>query len=267
MAAPIVAMIHHPLAHESGLDAGLRAHFLETERANLTHTAHVLVPSPHTAALLQSDYGVEASRITIVRPGTDRPGVDLSCGQRAKATSPLILSVGIAHPRKGHDILLRALSMLLHRDWQAVIIGSRYDEGHARALDALHAYLGLAGRVKLAGRVSADELAQNYADAQIFALATRYEGYGIVFDEALSYGLPIVSCNTGAVPDTVPSTAGLLVPAENADAFANALDRMLTDVDLRGAMAQASSRFGAALPSWDDAAALVGTVLDRLVRL
>jgi glycosyltransferase involved in cell wall biosynthesis len=259
MAAPVVAMIHHPLAHESGLEPGLRAHLLKTERANLTHTAHVLVPSPHTAALLMSDYGVAPSHITIVRPGTDRP-----LGNAAKATPPLILSVGIAHPRKGHDILLRALSQLLHRDWQAVIIGSRYDEAYACTLDALHASLGLAGRVTLAGRVSDKELAQHYGAAQIFALATRYEGYGIVFDEALSYGLPIVSCRTGAVPDTVPDSAGLLVPPADADAFAQALDQMLTDPKLRLSMAGAAAGFGAALPGWDDTAALAGAVLDRL---
>ncbi len=259
MKAPIVAMIHHPLALESGLEPGLRAHLFQTERANLAHAVHVLVPSPHTAALLVSDYGVAQARITIVRPGTDRPA------QTPTVTaSPLILSVGIQHPRKGHDILLRALSLLLHRDWQAVIVGSRYDEGYSRELEVLHASLGLAGRVTLAGRVSADDLARHYCMASIFALATRYEGYGIVFDEALSYGLPIVSCKTGAVPDTVPATAGLLVTPGDAEAFAQALDQMLTDPDLRGTMARASAGFGAALPAWADTAAVAGAVLDGL---
>ncbi len=261
MQAPIVAMIHHPLAHESGLDPGLRTHLLQTERANLTYATHVLVPSPHTAALLISDYSVAPSRITIARPGTDRPA-----RHSGKASPPLILSVGIQHPRKGHDILLRALAQLLHRDWQAVIIGSRYDEEHALELDALHAKLGLVGRVTLAGRVSADELARNYGAASIFALATRYEGYGIVFDEALSYGLPIVSSHTGAVPDTVPASAGLLVSPGNADAFAKAIDRMLTDPKLRDAKALAAARFGAELPTWADTAAVGGAVLDCLSR-
>ena len=260
MKAPIVAMIHHPLAHESGLDPGLRAHLFQTERDNLIHAAHVLVPSPHTTALLQSDYGVAPGRITIARPGTDRPVLN-----RPKTVPPLILSVGIQHPRKGHDILLRALSQLLHHDWQAVIVGSAYDPAHAQQLATLHKDFGLAGRVTLAGRVSADDLAQHYARATIFALATRYEGYGIVFDEALSYGLPIVSCKTGAVPDTVPASAGLLVPPDDPDAIAQALEQMLTNPILRDTMAQASRRFGAALPGWADTAASAGAVLDRSV--
>lgn len=261
MAAPIVAMIHHPLAHETGLPPDLRAHLLRTERDNLTHTAHVLVPSPHTAALLVSDYGVTVDRITIARPGTDRPSLPPLA---RRADPPLILSVGIQHPRKGHDVLLRALARLMDRDWQAVIVGGRYDPDHAHALEVLHAELGLGLRVRLAGRVPADALAALYQSATIFALATRYEGYGIVFDEAMACGLPIVTCRTGAVPDTVPASAGLLAAPDDPAAFAAALDRMLRDAPLRQGMAQASAGFGAALPGWHDTARRAGEVLDRL---
>jgi len=259
MAAPVVAMLHHPLAHESGLDPALRAHLYRTERDNLTHAAHVLVPSPHTAALLQSDYGVAPARITIAQPGTDRPP-----RQAVPSDPPLILSVGIQHPRKGHDILLRALAQVTDLDWQAVIIGSRYDAAHAGALDVLHASLGLGDRVRLAGRVSQQVLADHYARASVFALATRYEGYGIVFDEAMAHGLPILSCRTGAVPDTVPAEAGLLVTPEDPAAFAAGLRRMLTQGSERAAMARAAARLGAALPSWDDTARVAGRVLDQL---
>ena len=96
--APIVAMVHHPLALESGLDEARREHLFRTERDNLALAAHVLVPSPHTAEILATRYGVAAERITIARPGTDLPG-----GAPAPVDPPLILSVGIQHARKGHD--------------------------------------------------------------------------------------------------------------------------------------------------------------------
>ncbi len=254
--APIVAMIHHPLALESGLSEDRRAHLFATERDNLALASHALVPSPHTAKILAADYAVPPERITIARPGTDRP-----TGTSDPVDPPLILSVGIQHPRKGHDVLLRALAQLTDLAWQTVIVGSAYDARHAKDLDDLRAELGLAGRVKMAGKVPSEELTRLYREASIFALATRYEGYGIVFDEALSYGLPIVSCRTGAVPDTVPADAGLLVAPDDPDQFARALRALLVDTDKRKDLARASHAAGLSLPTWEDTARVASQVL------
>jgi glycosyltransferase involved in cell wall biosynthesis len=174
------------------------------------------------------------------------------------------VSVGIQHPRKGHDILLAALAKLRHLDWSAVIVGAVYDAAHSAELMSLHASLGLGHRVRFAGEVSASELDRLYRSATLFSLATRYEGYGIVFDEALSYGLPIVSCAVGAVPETVPASAGVLVTPEDPDALAAALTRLLTDARYRGRLAAAATRAGADLPQWPHTAALVGDLLDGL---
>jgi glycosyltransferase involved in cell wall biosynthesis len=256
---PIVAMIHHPLAHESALSEARRAHLYRTERDNLRLVRHVLVPSPHTAAILTAEYDVAPDRITIVRPGTDRPR-----GRSAPVDPPLILSVGIQHPRKGHDILLRALAKVMDLDWTAVIVGGAYDPPHAVDLAALHASLVLGERVSFAGRVSAERLSEFYRSAALFALATRYEGYGIVFDEALAHGLPIVTCRTGAVPQTVPPDAGLLVPPEDSAAFAAAIRKLLEDHTMRARLAEAAAAAGAMLPGWDSVAATAGAVLDAL---
>ncbi|QBX36056.1 glycosyltransferase family 4 protein [Paracoccus liaowanqingii] len=259
--APIVAMIHHPLAQESALPADLADHLWRTERANLAHARHVLVPSPHTRAMLVERYGVAPERITVVRPGTDRPATALA---PAPVAPPLILSVGILHPRKGHDVLIAALAQLADLDWQAVIAGNPWDAAHVLALEDQIRDSGLGARLELAGRVAPERLAQLYAQASIFALATRYEGYGIVFDEALSHGLPIVSTRTGAVPDTVPQDAGLLVAPDDVPALAQALRRLLEDPSERSARAAAAARAGAALPGWPDTARLAGQVLDAL---
>jgi glycosyltransferase involved in cell wall biosynthesis len=103
-----------------------------------------------------------------------------------------------------------------------------------------------------------------YRTASIFALATRFEGYGLVFDEALAHGLPIVSCRTGAVPQTVPAAAGRLVAPDDAGAFADALADLLRDEEEYAARAEAAAVAGRKLPSWEDTAATAGRVLDRL---
>lgn len=263
VAAPLIAMIHHPLALETGLPPERARHLHRTEAANLALAAHVVVPSAHTARILATDYGVEAARITVAPPGFDRP----PAGGAAKDTPPLILSVGLLAERKGHDVLLAALGRIRLLPWRAEIAGPVHDAGVAAALVAQRDALGLAGRVTFRGSLDAAALEDAYARATIFALATRYEGYGMVLSEALLRGLPVVSCRTGAVPDTVPDGAGILVGVDDAVGFAAALERLLTDAPFRAGLTAAAAAGGAALPGWADTAAVIGGVIDRLGRL
>lgn len=261
--APVVALIHHPLAEESGLPDVRRNALFQSERDNLAAVRHVIVTSPHTARLLTSRYGVESGRITIARPGVDQPQDEASPAD-PPADPPLILSVGIAVPRKGHDVLLRALALMTNQSWDAVIVGEARNQDYAMGLEKLVSELGLTSRVRLAGRVPAEELARYYKSATVFALATRYEGHGIVFDEAMTYGLPVVSCAVGAVPDTVAQGAGLLVPAEDPDAFAAALRNMLVNEVERSAMAELSKQAGQRLPRWDQTVHAVANVIEEV---
>lgn len=257
IAAPIVALVHHPLAAETGLDPAEAVRLRRRERDNLRLARHILVPSPHTRAILMAEYGVAEERITVLLPGIDR----VAAVALPKAHPPLILSVGILHPRKGHDVLIKALGALDDLDWQAVIVGNPWDSAHVEALHRQVAASPVGRRIRLAGRVETEERDRLYAEASLFALATRYEGYGIVFNEALAQGLPIVSCRTGAVPDTVPGAAGLLVPVEDVAGFAGALRLLLTDDGFRTRMAAAARRAGAALPGWQETAARAAAVL------
>lgn len=258
LAAPIMALVHHPLAKESGISAAQRDTLFETERRNLSQSVHVIVPSPHTATILSSEYDVPTGRITIATPGIDQPG-----GSAQPTTPPLILSVGIQLPRKGHDVLLRALSDITDLNWHAVIVGAALDQDHANVLAGLRTSLGLEERVQLAGQLEREALGGLYQQASLFALATRYEGYGIVFDEALVHGLPIVSCNAGAVADTVPQNAGRLVPPDQPKAFATALRSLLSDPDALRACAGASAQAGKRRPGWDTTARRVAAALTQ----
>ena len=259
--APIVALVHHPLACENGLDAARAQELHQSERANLAHATQIIVPSPHTASLLTSDYSVPPERIHIARPGTDQP---FETAQ--PVDPPLILSVGIQLPRKGHDILLKALAGVTDLDWQAKIVGAPLDKPHAQELEGLRVALGLTDRVTLTGQIERENLGVLYREAHLFALATRFEGYGIVFDEALAHGLPIISCVAGAVPDTVPQNAGLLLPPDAPEAFADALRQVLDDANTHKDLATAARGAGRALSTWKDTAIIAAAALEKARR-
>lgn len=251
--APLFALVHHPLALEPGLAPELADAMERRERANLNLARHIFVTSPHTGSILEQNYGVASDRITVVRPGFKRPATVTA----PKADPPLILSVGLLAERKGHDILLRALAQIADLDWQADIVGRDHEKGMTARLTDLIQDLGLGGRVRLKGEMSTEALQSAYGRATLFALATRYEGYGIVFGEAMGHGLPIVSTRAGAVPETVGTQAGLLVPPEDPTAFAAALRQMLCHRQFRQSCASASLRASHALPSWTESAMLV----------
>ncbi|MGY9047949.1 MAG: glycosyltransferase family 4 protein, partial [Rhodobacterales bacterium] len=251
--APLFALVHHPLALEPGLDAAQARDMARREQANLDLARHIFVTSPHTGDLLHQSYGVSVDRITVVRPGFGPPVQ----GGAAKADPPLILSVGLLTQRKGHDVLLRALAQIADLNWQADIVGRDHEPSMTARLTALIDDLDLAPRVRLSGEVSSAALQARYCSATLFALATRYEGYGIVFGEAMGHGLPIISTRAGAVPETVGAEAGLLVAPDDADAFATALRRMLSEPALRDTCARASLRAASDLATWADSAVLV----------
>jgi glycosyltransferase involved in cell wall biosynthesis len=170
------------------------------------------------------------------------------------------VSVGSLTRRKGHDVLIAALERITDLPWTCRIVGSAdLDRETAEKLRHQLAASGVSERVELAGAV--DDVRAEFARADIFALATRYEGYGMVFAEAMAHGLPIVGCRVGAVADVVPGNAGFLVDADDPDAFAGALRRLLEDTDLRISMADAAAVEAAKLPSWHDTAARVSDFL------
>jgi glycosyltransferase involved in cell wall biosynthesis len=255
--APVVAMVHHPLGLENGLPGARARALLERERANLALAARIVVPSPHAARTFAQVLGADASRITVALPGID--GARLPA--RAERDVPLILSVGLLCRRKGHDVLLRALERVQDLPWTCAIVGKDYDPLVKAELQTLLPRLD--GRAELLGEVDDATLARLMREASLFALATRFEGYGLALAEALAGGLPIVTCRAGAVPETVGDGA-LLVPPEDEAALAEALRGVLTDGALRRDLAARAAREGLALPRWSDTAAAMGRVLDSL---
>lgn len=260
---PLVALVHHPLALETGLDAETAAHLRLSERAALSHAKAVIVTSRITAGTLATDYGVPASRITVAEPGTERAARATGSGNAERT----ILAVGAVSPRKGYDLLMDALGRLKGLDWTLVIAGAAdRDPAAAEALRRAIGRNGLGARVTLAGSLSQAALARLYGLADLFVMASLYEGYGMALAEAMAHGLPIVTTTGGAAAETVPDGAALKVPPGDVPALTAALGRALGDGALRASLAEAAWTVGQALPTWDDTARIVAGVIKEAAR-
>nr|WP_246547372.1 glycosyltransferase family 4 protein [Ancylobacter defluvii] len=250
---PLVALIHHPLALETGLSEVQHAQLVASEREALAEAAAIIVTSPTTAGILARDYSVDPEKLVVAVPGTEP-------SPRAKGTSepPRILAVGAVIPRKAYGVLVDALDNLRSRDWTCHIVGATdRDPGESRALRAKIAARGLESRIVLTGAIPDAALDGEYDAADIFVSSSLFEGYGMVLTEALARSLPIVATRAGAVPDTVPAEASLLVAPGDARVLAEAMGRLLDEPQLRRRMADAAWERARVLPRWKETAALV----------
>jgi glycosyltransferase involved in cell wall biosynthesis len=257
----LVALVHHPLALETGLSPEETKRLHASERGALSLARHAIATSAATARLLVADFGVPSQRLTVVRPGTDRVAVTA----RDNRTSVSLLSVGSVVPRKGYDVLVAALAKLTDLPWRAVIVGDRTRSPEtAQQLDGEIARLGLGERISFTGAIAPEGLSAYYEAADLFVLPSRFEGYGMAYAEAIAHGLPVIGTTAGAIPETVPAGAGVLIPPDDAEALATVLRQLIQNPQERRCLAQGASAAAAHFPSWDEQAALFGTVLESL---
>lgn len=256
---PLIALVHHPLALESGLSETEAEQFRASERAALAAAKRVVATSATTAQLLAADYGVPADRIVVARPGTD----PAPAAQGSNDGTVRLLAIGAVVRRKGFDVLIAALAMLRNLPWHLTIAGDRSRDPEAAAgLDADIARCGLGDRVAVLGAVPPARIAELYAGADLFTLASRFEGYGMAFSEAIAHGLPVIGTNAGAIPETVAPGAGLLVAPDDVAALALALRRAIQKPDERRRMAAVARAAAQTLPSWQDSAKIFARTLE-----
>lgn len=265
----IVALVHHPVALETGLEAADARRFADAERSALKFARRVITTSQWTARTLAAD-GVPVAQLRVVEPGVDRRKTRGSTDPKGgSATTPHdvlnLLCVGTLTPRKGHALLLEALNELRDRHWHLTCAGSLLrDPQTVAAIQHQIDRLSLRKRVSLLGDLDRDALERQYARADVFVLPSYLEGYGMALAEAVAHGLPVVSTTAGAIPETVPADAGVLVPPGDARALTKALGMVLDDSTRRAALAARARAARASLPTWATAATKFAAALDGL---
>jgi len=287
----LIALIHHPLALETGLEPDVARSLEESERKALHWVRHVIVTSESTRATLER-YAVDAACISVIKPGTDAvPSADplrsppplrspdpvpwatrrapMNCiegrsnGRMESGAGRLragsaggarqLLCVATITPRKGHALLIEALAGLRHLPWQLVCVGST--ERSPQTTQALRQQIrsaALSERVRLVGELASPALEECFAAAELFVLATHYEGYGMAVAEALAHGLPVIATRTGAIADLVVPEAGRVVEPGDCNSLRAALSEVLTNGHVYTALVAGARAARDRLPRWPE---------------
>jgi D-inositol-3-phosphate glycosyltransferase len=285
--APMVHMFH-TLGHmknmvardEDERELDLR---IQIERDLMQVTDSLVAANPSDRAHMVWYYNADPGKICTVPLG-----VDLSLFQPASTAdaraelgigpAPLILFVGRIEALKGIDTLLEALA-LLRAQWPAgaaaprlLIIGGelRPDErpaGELGRLVALRDELELGDHVDFIGAQPQEQLPSYYAAADVVAMPSLYESFGLVAVEAMACGTPVVASRVGGLAYTVQDgISGLLVPERDAAVLAAALGRVLSDPDLRARLGRGAATVAQRF-SWPSVADMVEQIYANLVEV
>jgi glycosyltransferase involved in cell wall biosynthesis len=254
---PVVAMVHElPSVAESatGKEREYEEPLLRSDR---------LISVSEIGGSILEDRGVPAQRIRVVPPGFDRFPTDGGAPVSGGTLRALCVAQWI--PRKGILDLVQAWALRERPGASLELVGETdADPVYAASVNAAIADMSDTSIV-VRGPVDDARLGDAYAAADLFVLPSRYEGYGIVYAEALAHGLPVVACKVGPVPELVGEEAALLVPPGDVEALSRALDLLLRDAALRDRMSAAARRRTGELPRWEDTAAGFLRVLNEAV--
>ncbi|MEM6678637.1 MAG: glycosyltransferase [Pseudomonadota bacterium] len=261
-AGPLAALVHHPLALETGLSPHDTARLAESERRALGAVDAVICTSETTAQTLVADYAIDRARLTVALPGIRKPGATRPA---IRAPGPVrLIAVGSLVPRKGHDLLIAALAPLASLSWTLTIIGDdTRDPAHAEALRAAAEAAGLTDRIRFLGATDGETVTALLAAADLFVSASHYEGFGMAPAEAVAAGLPVLCTEAGAIAEATAGAAQL-VPSGDAEALTAALATLIDDGEARAALATASQTAAPTLPDWQGAILAVTAALTPL---
>ncbi len=224
------------------------------------HAALVVAPSEFTRSEL-IELGFAPDRLAVAHLGTDPP-IDLSADdidRRIRALDlerPFVLTVGTVEPRKRIDRLVAAHALVRrdHPDLDLVVVGPR-GWGDVGNLDG-------AG-VRVTGALPWPAIDALYRRAVVCAIPSVYEGFGLPAVEAMHRGCPVVVASGSATAEVV-GNAGLVAPADDTDALAECIARVVDDAELRADLV-AAGRLRAQRWTWARCGAEHAAIFTRLV--
>jgi len=221
----------------------------QVEQQIMAQAQRIVATSPQENEFLQ-DLMPTQGTIDVIPCGTDLESLNTVPKAEARTAlglnpdAKIVLYVGRFAPHKGIDTLVRAVAKLVHapahpnlpgpETLELLLVGGNdadhLEDPECKRIQAIVQECELSRQTQFTGQVAHDRISLYYTAADICVIPSRYEPFGLVAIEAMACGTPVVASDVGGLRFTVmPEETGLLVPPEDVDGFAAAIQRVLAD--------------------------------------
>jgi len=254
LGVPFVSIVHHLASSERRAGIPGSADRI-AERSYLRSVDAFVFNGEVTRRAVQQLSGTVCAGI-VAPPGGDRLGcamTDAEAAARAADAPPLrVLFVGNLIPRKGLLTLLQALALSPRGEWQLTVVGSRtVDPAHARQVDRFVREHGLQHSVRMKDHLDDGQLADEFRAHHVLAVPSAYEGFGIVYLEAMGFGVvPVGSTSGGAGEVIEDGKSGFLAAPGNPRAVADIIQKLGANRDFLESCARAARKRFLQFPGW-----------------
>lgn len=266
---PLVSIVHHLRCSEP--------------RGRLSNAFYRLIERQYLAGVDGFVFNSETTRESVAglldglgkRPGVvATPAGDRFAGIQARLAalhSPpagrlSLLFVGSVIPRKGLHTLLQALARFPFENWRLDVVGRLdVEPAYVQAMQEYAERATWGNRVRFWGALDDEGLALRYAGSDLLVMPSTYEGFGIVYLEAMSFGLPAVGTTAGGAREIIQDGEnGLLVPPDDPAALARCLTMLHEDRNLLDQMSASARTRYEQFPTWSESAARIETFLEEI---
>ncbi len=268
---PVVSVVHHLRSNEYRPE-WQNAIYREIESSYLRSVGGLIFNSQTTRKAVEGLIGELTGHWEVAYPAGDRfkPSIsETEIEKRASEPGPLrVLFIGNVIQRKALRILIEALTLLVKKDWRLTAVGSlQVEPGYVKKVYRQIELEQVADRVTLTGAVSDAELAELLLTHQVLVVPSSYEGFGIVYREGMSFGLPAIGTTGGGASEIITHHQdGFLIEPGDASYLAELLHGLQADRALLTEMSLAARKRYLAQPTWEQTAQVARNFLSELSR-
>jgi glycosyltransferase involved in cell wall biosynthesis len=266
---PILSIVHHLRSSELR-PAWQNFVYRQVERLYLASLDGFIFNSQTTRQAVEALVGARRPAL-VAYPAGDRlqPAIDVErVAQRARQPGALrLIFLGNLIARKGLHTLLQALTRLQADTWQLNVVGRMdVDGGYAARMIRLAQHPALRQGVRFLGPLDDTHLAAAFQESHVLVTPSSYEGFGIVYLEAMGFGLPAIGSLAGAATEVITSGEnGYLIQPEDAAGLAEILQHLAADRERLAQMGAAALQRYAAHPTWEETCTGIRRFLCQLV--